>query len=77
MVRDRVEALRGLRAVWVDAGRRDEFYLDLGADAFVGELRAIGIGDDVLHDERFDGGHGGIDWRYPDALAWLAERLAI
>jgi hypothetical protein len=28
------------------------------------------------HFELFDAGHGGIDYRYPLSLAWLAERLA-
>jgi hypothetical protein len=26
--------------------------------------------------ELFDAGHGAIDYRYPPAVAWLAERLA-
>jgi hypothetical protein len=29
-----------------------------------------------VHFELFDAGHGGIDWRYPLALAYLAERLS-
>ncbi|MBA2263430.1 MAG: enterochelin esterase [Chloroflexi bacterium] len=68
-------ALRGLRAIWIDAGRSDEFYLDLGADAFRGELAALGIGDDRLCFELFEGTHAGIEWRYPAAIGWLAERL--
>jgi hypothetical protein len=76
MVTARPEALRGLRAIWVDAGRSDEFYLDLGAEAFRAELASIGVDDDRVRYELFDGAHGGIEWRYPDAIAWLAERLA-
>jgi len=76
MVADRADALRGLRAIWVDAGRSDDFYLDLGAEAFRAALERAGIGDDVLRFELFDGTHAGIDWRYPDAIGWLAERLA-
>ena len=34
------EALGSLRAVWLDAGTRDEWYLDLGAQAFRDQLRA-------------------------------------
>jgi hypothetical protein len=26
--------------------------------------------------ELFDGKHGGIEWRYPEAVGWLARRLA-
>ena len=70
------DALRGLRAVWIDAGTRDEYYLDLGAQAFRDGLWPIGVPDDRVYFELFDGGHGGIDYRYPLALAWLAHRLA-
>ncbi|MGQ0609456.1 MAG: alpha/beta hydrolase [Chloroflexota bacterium] len=76
MVPRHADALRGLRAIWVDAGRSDDFYLDLGADAFRGELASLGIDDHRLRFELFDGTHSGIDWRYPEAIGWLAERLA-
>jgi hypothetical protein len=39
-------------------------------------LGQAGVPDDVIHFELFDGKHGGIDYRYPLSLAWLAERLA-
>jgi S-formylglutathione hydrolase FrmB len=76
MVAGRADALRGLRGIWIDAGRSDEYYLDLGAQAFRDELARNGVGDEAVRYELFDGTHGGIEWRYPDALAWLAERLA-
>jgi hypothetical protein len=70
------DALRAQRAIWIDAGMSDEYYLDLGAEAFRREVEALGIGEPVLHFELFDGTHGGIGWRYPAAIAWLAERLS-
>ncbi|MGH3845730.1 MAG: hypothetical protein ACRDS0_30530 [Pseudonocardiaceae bacterium] len=70
------EALRSLRAVWLDAGTRDEWYLDLGAQAFRDQLRAVGVPDERVHFELFDAGHHGIDYRYPLALAWLCRRIA-
>jgi S-formylglutathione hydrolase FrmB len=76
MVASHAEALRGLRGIWIDAGRNDDFYLDLGAEAFRRELVGIGIGEPELRFELFDGTHSGIDWRYPQAIGWLAERLA-
>ena len=76
MVPDRAEAVRGLRAVWIDAGTRDEYFLDLGAEAFRREVAAVGLQDDRVRFELFEGAHGGIDWRYPEAIGWLAERLA-
>ena len=35
MVPRHADALRGLRAIYIDAGTRDEWYLDLGAKAMV------------------------------------------
>jgi hypothetical protein len=69
------DAVRSLRAVWLDAGTRDEWYLDLGAQAFREQLRAIGVPDERVHFELFDAGHGRIDHRYPLALAWLCHQL--
>jgi S-formylglutathione hydrolase FrmB len=68
-------ALRGLRGIWIDAGKYDEYFLDLGATAFHQALGEIGIADDVVQFELFAGTHGGMNWRYPLALAWLVERL--
>ena len=74
MVSRYADALRGLRAIWLDAGTRDEWFLDLGAEAVRRELAAIGV-DDVRF-ELFDATHMGIDYRYPLSLAYLAQRLS-
>ncbi|MDQ1724762.1 MAG: hypothetical protein QOG52_1790 [Frankiaceae bacterium] len=74
MVPAHADALRGLKAVWIDAGTRDEWFLDLGAQAMVDALAEIGVTD--VHFETFDAGHGGIDYRYPLSLAYLAQRLS-
>jgi S-formylglutathione hydrolase FrmB len=76
MVAGHAEAVRSLRAVWIDAGTSDEWFLDLGAEAFRAEVAKAGLPADRVHFELFDAGHGGIDHRYPLSLAWLAERLA-
>jgi hypothetical protein len=73
MVPRYAEALRGLRAIWIDAGTRDDWYLDLGATAFRDELAKIGVTD--VQFELFDATHMGIDYRYPKSLAYLSERL--
>jgi hypothetical protein len=75
MVPAYAEPLRGLRAIWVDAGTRDEFHLDLGAQAFRAALADIGVADEVVHFELFEAGHGGIDYRYPLSLAWLCRQM--
>jgi S-formylglutathione hydrolase FrmB len=74
MVPEHAESLRGLRAIYIDAGRRDQFFLDLGAEAFQRELAAIGVTDVFF--ELFDATHMGIEYRYPIGLRYLAERLS-
>jgi len=76
MVPVNADALRGLRAIWIDAGTRDEYYLDLGAQAFRAALRDVGVSDELVHFEIFDAGHLSIDYRYPMSLAWLCGRMA-
>jgi S-formylglutathione hydrolase FrmB len=68
--------LRSLRAIWIDAGTRDEWFLDVGAQAFASALREAGVAEDVVRFELFDATHMGIDYRYPLSLAWLCQRIA-
>ena len=68
------DALRLQKAIYIDAGRRDEVYLDLGAEAFRRVLEELGVTD--VQFELFDAGHGAIEYRYPLAVKYLAERLA-
>jgi S-formylglutathione hydrolase FrmB len=73
MVSRHAEALRSMKAIYVDSGKRDEYFLDLGAEAFCRELEAIGVRDYFF--ELFDATHRAIEYRYPLALRYLAERL--
>ena len=74
MVPAHAETLRTMRAIYIDAGKRDEFYLDLGAEAFRRELEKIGVID--VSFELFDATHMSIEYRYPLSLKYLAERLS-
>lgn len=74
MAAGHADALRSLRAVYIDAGRSDEYFLDLGAQAFRKELALMGVTDVFF--ELFEGKHGGIEYRYPLATRYLAERLS-
>jgi hypothetical protein len=65
--------VRGLRAIYIDAGKRDQLYLDIGAEAFRRALAEIGVTDVFF--ELFDATHSAIEYRYPLALRYLAERL--
>jgi hypothetical protein len=69
-------ALTAQRGIWIDAGTRDEWFLDLGATAFRETLRDLGVGDEAIKFELFDATHMGIDYRYPLSLSWLCHRIA-
>jgi hypothetical protein len=73
MAAGHADALRGLRAIYIDSGKHDQFYLDLGANAFRLELEQLGVTDVFF--ELFEGTHSSIEYRYPLALRYLAERL--
>jgi hypothetical protein len=74
MVPGHADALRSLRAIYIDCGKRDEWYLDLGAEAFRRALEQIGVTD--VYFELFDATHMAIEYRYPLSLRYLAERLS-
>jgi enterochelin esterase-like enzyme len=73
MAPGRAEALHSMRRIYLDAGRSDEYFLDLGAQAFAHELQELGV-DHTL--ELFDGKHGGITYRYPRAIRELVLALS-
>jgi S-formylglutathione hydrolase FrmB len=74
MVPRYAEALRSMKAIYIDAGDKDDAYLDLGAEAFRQALDEIGVTDYFF--ELFDGTHMNIEYRYPLAAKYLAERLS-
>jgi hypothetical protein len=67
------DALRSMRRIHLEAGRADQYWLDLGAQAFGAELTALGV-DHTL--ELFDGTHFGTAHRYPGALRELVVALS-
>jgi dienelactone hydrolase len=66
------DALRSMHRIYLDAGKSDEYYLDVGAQAFAQELSKIGAAHTI---ELFDGKHGGITYRYPGAIRELVTAL--
>ena len=74
MVSDHAETLRSMRAIYIDAGKKDQYFLDLGAEAFRRALEGIGVTD--IFFELFDATHDAIEYRYPTGLKYLAERLS-
>ncbi|HEX6231246.1 MAG TPA: alpha/beta hydrolase-fold protein [Actinomycetota bacterium] len=73
MVPRHADALRSMRAIWLDAGTKDEWYLDVGAIAVGAELDRIGAAHAL---ELFDAGHMAIGYRYPRSLAFLVRALS-
>ena len=74
MVPAYAEAMQSMKAIYIDAGWRDEFYLDLGAEAFRRALAEVHVTDVFF--ELFDASHMSIEYRYPQSLRYLASRLA-
>jgi hypothetical protein len=66
------DALKSMRRIYLDAGKSDEWFLDLGAQAFAQELDKLGVEHTL---ELFDGKHGGITYRYPGAIRELLLAL--
>ena len=55
------------------AGRSDEYYLDLGAQAFAAELDKLDVPYTL---ELFDGTHARLTYRYPGAIRELITALS-
>ena len=67
------DALAEFFPVPLDAGNRDEYFLDLGATAFAHEVEKAGATCTL---ELFDGTHAGLTYRYPGAIRELVLALA-
>jgi S-formylglutathione hydrolase FrmB len=76
VVAQHAPAVAGLRGAWIDAGDRDEYYLDLGARALRRAVELAGLPAERLHFELFPGGHRGVSHRYPLSLAYLVGALS-
>jgi enterochelin esterase family protein len=67
-----VENLQSLKLLYLDAGTRDEFNLDIGARILSKRLKEFGI--EHIHEE-FDDGHFNISYRYDRSLELISERI--
>ena len=65
-------ALGSMRAIYLDAGSRDEYGLQFAARSLASAMRERGLS--VRHEE-FDGSHRGLGWRYETSLPWLVSLL--
>ena len=74
LVEKSVENLKSLKLLYIDAGKRDEFYLDLGARILSKRLKDFDISH--IHEE-FDDGHMQISYRYNRSLELISQKLAV
>jgi hypothetical protein len=68
------DQLAELSGLWIDTGRRDQYFIHYGTRELHACLESAGL---AHHYEEFDGSHSGIDWRYDHSLPWLAQRLKL
>jgi enterochelin esterase-like enzyme len=70
---DALASLGGLRALYLDCGSRDEYFMQFGSRALARKLADAGI--DHVYQE-FDGGHSGVDHRLDISLPFLYRALS-
>lgn len=73
LVARHVEELKTLKLLYIDAGTRDEFNLDIGARILARKLSEHGV--QHIHEE-FDDGHFHISYRYDRSLEMISSHLA-
>ncbi len=66
------ENLKSLKLFYIDAGKKDEFALDLGARILSKKLKELNVPH--IHEE-FDDGHFNISYRYNRSLELISENL--
>lgn len=74
MVEKYAENLKSLKLLFIDAGERDEFYLDLGARILCERLKKFGVPHAA---EEFDDGHFNISYRYNRSLELISQNIKV
>lgn len=74
MVERYARELRTLKLLYLDAGTRDEFALDLGARVLAARLAEHDVS--FVHEE-FEDGHFNISYRYDRSLELISQRLEV
>lgn len=72
LVEKYVENLKSLKLLYLDAGTRDEVFLDLGARILCERLKKYDIPH--IHEE-FDGGHFNINYRYNRTFEIISQNI--
>jgi hypothetical protein len=69
-IESQADNLRGLKALYIDCGEKDQFNLLYGARRLVRRLNQLGIGHRY---EEFPDNHTGVDYRMDESLPFLAQ----
>lgn len=67
-----LDALAGLRGLWIDSGFRDQYFMHYGTRRLHRLLDQHGVAHRF---EEFDGTHSGLAWRLDHSLPWLVSCL--
>ena len=70
LVEKYAENLKSLKLLYIDAGTKDEFFLDLGARILCKKLKELNVPH--IHEE-FDDGHMQISYRYNRSLELISQ----
>ena len=68
-----IASMKSLRALFIDCGSRDEYFLQFGARALADKLTGAGVAHVY---EEFDGGHSGVSYRLDRSLPLLYEAVS-
>ena len=72
MIENHLENLKSLKLLFLDAGTRDEVFLDLGARILCERFKKFDV--PYIHEE-FDDGHRNISYRYNRSLEIISEHF--
>jgi enterochelin esterase family protein len=72
MVEKYADALRSLKLLFIDAGTRDEWFLDIGAKVLISKLKEHDI--NFIHEE-FDDGHMNVSYRFDRSFEEISKAI--
>jgi len=72
LVPEHADALRSLKALYIDVGSYDQYNLQFGTRKLFQKLKELKI---ECRLEEFHGNHTGMDWRLDESLPFLAKAL--
>lgn len=72
MVEKHADALRSLKLLFIDAGTRDEWFLDVGAKVLISRLKEHNVN---FINEEFDDGHMNVSYRFDRSFEEISKAI--